>query len=358
VVQSQLADPQSLVATLAHELAHELLLGGGLLSPDAPDHEWVTDLLPVFLGLGIFAANSTVHDSSQTTGTMHSWRIRKQGYLPSQMFGYAMALFALMRHEKNPAWAKYLRLDAISALRAGMRYVDETDDSLFHPDTIRRQCLRMPPTELAARLRTGTPSVRLATLWEISRDSVTDKCAVTAVTECLANRDRAISAAAGATLATLGPAAAPALPQLVAALSAHHEDTRAGAARALGVLALDPETVIPELAPLVQEDHDAVAIEAAIALRRFDRRAEPATPQVLTALANALIDCRFSLVSMLAATLCVITDNPDARAREFFSDYDSELGDRALAAIEEQQAQTTDRPSIARRDTTLSRSLS
>ena len=90
IAKSQLADPARLIATLAHELAHELLLGGGLLSASATDHEWVTDLLPVYFGLGIFAANSTLREAYQDTGTWSSWKIGRQGYLPARMFGYAL----------------------------------------------------------------------------------------------------------------------------------------------------------------------------------------------------------------------------------------------------------------------------
>jgi len=38
IARSQLADPLQLLATLAHELAHELLLGDERLSADVPDH--------------------------------------------------------------------------------------------------------------------------------------------------------------------------------------------------------------------------------------------------------------------------------------------------------------------------------
>jgi hypothetical protein len=68
VAESQLADPQRLVATLAHELAHDLLLGGGLLTKDDEDQENVTDLLPVYLGLGLFAANATIQEEYRSVG--------------------------------------------------------------------------------------------------------------------------------------------------------------------------------------------------------------------------------------------------------------------------------------------------
>src|ERR1700686_3314666 len=51
---TQLKDPLSLVATMAHELGHVVLLGGGLMSSKTADHEPITDLLTVFLGSGLF----------------------------------------------------------------------------------------------------------------------------------------------------------------------------------------------------------------------------------------------------------------------------------------------------------------
>jgi hypothetical protein len=174
VAESQLADPEKLAATLAHELAHEILLGGGLLSGDVPDHEWVTDLLPVFLGVGIFAANATIHEHTHRMGAYGWWRMSKQGYLPARLFGYALALFAFMRGEHSPEWANNLRLDASSALKGGLQYLHRTGDTLFHPDTIREP--RRTPTmqEVVERLRTGTPSVRLAALWDIQEHGLTD----------------------------------------------------------------------------------------------------------------------------------------------------------------------------------------
>src|SRR5262245_48806784 len=44
IERSQTADPLHLIATTAHELAHCVLLGNGLLTGDEADHEFVTDL--------------------------------------------------------------------------------------------------------------------------------------------------------------------------------------------------------------------------------------------------------------------------------------------------------------------------
>jgi hypothetical protein len=58
------------------------------------DHEWVTDLLPVF-SAGIFAANSTVHQAGRrsVTGTMDGW---PSGHLPSRTLAMPW-LFLYMR---------------------------------------------------------------------------------------------------------------------------------------------------------------------------------------------------------------------------------------------------------------------
>jgi hypothetical protein len=341
IAESQLTDPMQLVATLAHELAHEMLLGGGLLTASVTDHEWVTDLLPVFLGVGVFAANATISENCGQAGLWSWWTMGRHGYLPARVFGYAFALFALMRGEQDVAWAQHLRLDAFAALREGLAYLRKTNDSLFHPDTIHAKRLPLPAGEMATRLRTGSPSCRLAALWEIGEEAVTDLGVVTAVSECLADRDPAISGEAGRTLAALGPAATVAVPNLLKALSAACNETRAGAACALGALRQQPDLVIPELCALLREKNRSVVAEAARALGQFGAQAEPSAPRLLAALTTALIDCDHSLVDLLARTLLAITSDPKRYVREHFPERDSELRQLALAALKEQRRLTT-----------------
>ena len=97
-----LSDPFSVVATLAHEIGHVILLGQGRVGPDDFDHEELTDLLTVFLGLGIFPANSISMESNWNSGQMSGWSVGRQGYLTINMYGYALALFALARENPEP----------------------------------------------------------------------------------------------------------------------------------------------------------------------------------------------------------------------------------------------------------------
>lgn len=133
VAEQQLDDPMSLVATCAHELAHELLLGQERITDEAADHEPLTDLLTVYFGLGIFGANAAVTASSGFEGGVSFWKVGRQGYLDLRTYGYALALFARMRGEVKPAWAKELRLDVRDAFKKGLAFLAERDDPRFRP---------------------------------------------------------------------------------------------------------------------------------------------------------------------------------------------------------------------------------
>jgi hypothetical protein len=122
---SNLEDPMTVVGTLAHELGHVLLLGEGRISEGADDHEPLTDLLTVFMGLGIFTANSRVRT--------FRGQLKGAGYLSQPMFGHALALFAWIRNESKPAWARHLCLDVRAAFWQAHRYLQKTGDSDFDP---------------------------------------------------------------------------------------------------------------------------------------------------------------------------------------------------------------------------------
>jgi hypothetical protein len=105
---TQLKDPLPLVATMAHELGHVILLGGGLMNPKTPDHEPMTDLLTVFLGFGIFNANSAARFQQRQEERRYSWSMQRLGYLPEEVYGYALAKFATEGSEEKAEWTKHL----------------------------------------------------------------------------------------------------------------------------------------------------------------------------------------------------------------------------------------------------------
>ena len=128
--ETQLRDPLALAATIAHELGHVILLGSGKLSPDTADHEPLTDLLTVFLGLGIFTANSAIRFRQYQDDRKQGWRISRLGYLPEQVFSYALARFAFERGESKPAWAQHLSTNVSSWFRSSLSWLQKNSSPI------------------------------------------------------------------------------------------------------------------------------------------------------------------------------------------------------------------------------------
>ncbi|MDQ3755366.1 MAG: hypothetical protein M3371_11625 [Acidobacteriota bacterium] len=131
VESSQSREPMNLVATVAHELGHVLLLGGGRASPRWEDHEPLTDLLTVFLGMGVFTGNTAFRFSQWTDAFSQGWQAERSGYLTEAMFGYALALFAWARGEQKPSWPKYLKGNVAAYFKSGHKYLEKTGDTLL-----------------------------------------------------------------------------------------------------------------------------------------------------------------------------------------------------------------------------------
>ncbi len=132
--EDELANPMSLVGTLAHELAHQRLLGEDRIMSDVYDNELLTDLTVVFKGMGIFLANVPRHWDGNCTlwpGT----DLRKPEYMTGPMFGYALALLAWVRGEPGPAWMKYVASGVRSEMRAGLRFLHKHGTDTLRPIT-------------------------------------------------------------------------------------------------------------------------------------------------------------------------------------------------------------------------------
>jgi hypothetical protein len=106
---SELKDPTALVAVLAHEIGHVILLRPGRVKRDEPDMEPLNDLLTIFLGFGVFTANSAFQFSQFTNDRSQGWSTRRLGYLSEPLLGYALARFAYERREEKPGWASFVK---------------------------------------------------------------------------------------------------------------------------------------------------------------------------------------------------------------------------------------------------------
>jgi hypothetical protein len=127
---TQLKDPLTLVATIAHELGHVILLRGELLDRNTPDHEPLTDLLTVFLGLGIFTANSAARFVQYQDDRRQGWSMNRLGYLPEEVYGYALAKFAAARGERKPDWARHLSTNVRAYFQRSQTWLRKNESSL------------------------------------------------------------------------------------------------------------------------------------------------------------------------------------------------------------------------------------
>ncbi|MBG6136181.1 hypothetical protein [Longispora fulva] len=111
----------SVIAVIAHELCHDRLIGEGRIDPARrEDHERLTDLLGVFLGLGVIQANHRT-EFSVTGGGL---RVSRLGYLTEPMYGYALARHAWLRTEYDPGWAAHLDLGPAGQYHRARLYLD------------------------------------------------------------------------------------------------------------------------------------------------------------------------------------------------------------------------------------------
>lgn len=119
-----LKNPQALVATLAHELAHAHLLGGNKLHAKYDhDHELVTEMFCVFSGFGVFNASQAFQINKGYDG----WSYQFAGYLKQQSWGYLLALYAFLREEEDPAWLKFLSLSLKKDFKTSMKWLSTTE---------------------------------------------------------------------------------------------------------------------------------------------------------------------------------------------------------------------------------------
>ncbi len=218
VTEANLGHPVALTSTMAHELAHHILIGRNLLDGDQ-DKEWTTDLTPIVFGLGIFSANATIFVTHESSGQSYSWSMVRKGYLPSRMFGYALALHSWLSIHRAPDLSEYLRQDAADAYRSGLHYLRSTEDSLLRPENLYRHDSNPSPHQLIDSLERGTGSEKIAAFWELAGRGEAAGNAAMDVAEWLTDRSPTIRAEAARTLARLGPQAAEAVPLLLLSLA-------------------------------------------------------------------------------------------------------------------------------------------
>jgi hypothetical protein len=121
---SLLSRPDRLIATFAHELAHYLLASATSPPPsDADEMEFLTDLAAVYLGFGVFLANTRFEFEAISDGPMQGWRWQNSGYLPEADLIYALALFLRAKEMDERSACEALKPHLAKILKRAMSEV-------------------------------------------------------------------------------------------------------------------------------------------------------------------------------------------------------------------------------------------
>lgn len=124
IEENQLQDPQSMIATIAHELSHFVLIGQKNIYLEGEENELLTDLVTIAYGFGVFLGNSKFGFNQWQAGDgWGGWSFSNQGYLPQEIIAYAMAKIEIGRSDTLPTWKKYLRKSFYSDFKTSFLFL-------------------------------------------------------------------------------------------------------------------------------------------------------------------------------------------------------------------------------------------
>lgn len=275
-------DKETLIAVMSHELAHEVLLGGKLLTSEHPEHEPMTDLVVVLLGLGVFPANTAVKDRTVVAGRVSWYWISSQHYLPGRMFGYALAIASWIRNDESPGWLWALQPDAAYGLKAGLKFLQKTGDCLFDRDKLSGLVSVPDDRQVLCDLSSESDTKVLAALWDLADRPALKEMAAEDLARCLDHRHPHVRSTAIDLLAATEGLPESLVPPLLACLNDSSSEVRRAAASAISRKMIPGDrvcdngfTVLDNLAKLLQEDEARTNITAAAALGLYGPAARP-----------------------------------------------------------------------------------
>lgn len=132
--------PSQLVATFSHELSHALHnRAKATLDVDPPLYELFTDLTAIYLGYGVFLANTRFEFSQFANADTQSWQAQGAGYLPEADMVFGTALFMKKKDLPMELALPHLKPRLQKMLKKAYRQLDR------HMDEVSALRDRIPP---------------------------------------------------------------------------------------------------------------------------------------------------------------------------------------------------------------------
>ena len=118
--------PDKLIATLAHEICHPLLMSIVDQPPGGEAcEEFATDLAVSFFGFGLFGANCSFEfqQFSDMATMTQGWSTNRLGYLTEAEWGFSLAVFLTVKGQSEDLAMKYLKNIPSLHLKKGLKYL-------------------------------------------------------------------------------------------------------------------------------------------------------------------------------------------------------------------------------------------
>lgn len=142
---SQVRRPEALIATFAHELAHYLIHSVETPTPGGEEYEeHATDLVAVFMGFGVFLANSAFTFHQFTDVDSHGWRTFAQGYLSESELTYCLAVFLHLKEIDRTTVEPYLDKSLRKILKTAMKEMKHLSDEVERLRCIKSNKMAQP----------------------------------------------------------------------------------------------------------------------------------------------------------------------------------------------------------------------
>jgi len=124
--------PAQLVATFAHELSHALHNRAAEPLDIEPElYELFTDLTAIYLGYGIFLANTRFEFSQFTNSDTQGWQAQGAGYLPEADMVFATALFMQIKDIPMETALPHLKPRLRKMLKKAFRQLERHADEVY-----------------------------------------------------------------------------------------------------------------------------------------------------------------------------------------------------------------------------------
>ena len=118
--------PIQLIATFAHELAHYLTLSIPEFFSDNPkEYEFLADIGAVYLGFGIFQANSVINFNQFTSLGTQGWQTQRQGYLEEEEIIFALGIFTRLKDINPKQVMRHLKPSLSGYYKRALKDIDE-----------------------------------------------------------------------------------------------------------------------------------------------------------------------------------------------------------------------------------------